>query len=277
MPAANAIAPDKLFRLIGLPHAPALLDIRTPEAMASNPDLLPGSVPRRPDRIAKWGSELRGRSAVVLGDDERDAHTAAARLRREGVAAEALEGGLAAWIESGFPLVAAARLPPRDGEGRTTWVTRTRPKVDRIACPWLVRRFVDPDAIFLFAPPSQVMNVADNLSAAPFDIDAGGVVWNHRDDLCTFDVMLADLGLSGVDGLARLAPIVRGADTARPDLAAPAAGLLAVSLGLSRMFPDDHEQLEAGMTLYDALYRWCRDGMAEVHDWVSHKPRRGGV
>jgi hypothetical protein len=168
-------------------------------------------------------------------------------------------------------LVREAVLPPRDGKGRTVWVTRARPKVDRIACPWLIRRFVDPAAIFLFVATAEVAGVSERLDAAPFDVE--GAFWSHRGDLCTFDTMVEELGLSTLVALARLAPIVRGADTAHPELAPQAAGLLAVSLGLSRMFADDHEQLEAGMLLYDSLYRWCRDAVDETHDWVSHQPR----
>ena len=125
-------------------------------------------------------------------------------------------------------------------KGRTLWVTRARPKVDRIACPWLIRRFVDPEAMFLFVPPADVPGVAERFQAAPFDIEGDGVFWSHRGELCTFDVMVAEFGLGEVAALQRLAPIVRGADTARPELAPQAAGLLAVSLGLSRMYADDH-------------------------------------
>ena len=121
------------------------------------------------------------------------------------------------------------------------WVTRSRPKVDRIACPWLIRRFVDPAAVFLFVAPTDVAGVAERFGATPFDVD--GVFWSHRGDMCTFDTMVEEFGLASIDALTRLAVIVRGADTARPELAPQAAGLLAVSLGLSRMFSVDLEQL----------------------------------
>ena len=188
--------------------------------------------------------------------------------------AEALEGGVAGWAAAGLPMVPRGVLPPRDAQGRTVWVTRARPKVDRIACPWLIRRFVDPDALFLFVPPADVAGVAERFQAAPFDIEGDGVFWSHRGELCTFDTMVAEFGLGEVQALQRLAVIVRGADTARPDLAPQAAGLLAVSLGLSRMYADDLAQLDAGMLVYDALYRWCRDAVDETHDWVSHQPRQ---
>jgi len=149
-------------------------------------------------------------------------------------------------------------------------VTRARPKIDRIACPWLIRRFVDPSAVFLFVPAAEVAAVADRFNATPFDIEE--VYWSHRGDLCTFDVMVEEFGL-GTDPMLRLATIVRGADTSRPDLASEVPGLLAASLGLSRMFNDDLEQLAAGMTLYDAFYRWCRDATEETHNWPN--PRKG--
>jgi hypothetical protein len=156
------------------------------------------------------------------------------------------------------------------------WVTRERPKVDRIACPWLIRRFVDPSAVFLFVAPSQVEAVAERFNAAAFDIEGPEVFWTHRGEQCTFDVMMEEFGL-GTEPLRRLATIVRGADTARPDLAPEAPGLLAVSLGFSRMYSDDLAQLEAGMAVYDAFYRWCRDATDETHNWpVRSKGVKGG-
>ena len=272
MPATNSISPDKLYRLVGTHGAPAIVDVRTDEDFAAAPRLVPGSVRRSHATVASWAGEFRGRSAVVLCQKGlKLSQGVAAWLRHEGVPAESLDGGALAWAEAGLPMVPAAKLPPRDGQGRTIWVTRARPKVDRIACPWLIRRFVDPAAVFLFVAPGEVSGVGERFDAAPFDVE--GAFWSHRGELCTFDVMVEELGLGSLEGLRRLAPIVRGADTARPDLAPQAAGLLAASLGLSRMHPDDLEQLEAGMVLYDAFYRWCRDATDETHDWVSHRPR----
>ena len=265
MPSPNSISPEKLARLLGTPGCPVIVDVASGS--------IPGAIRRSPEDVARWASSLGGRPAVVVCAHGRDKSAgAAAWLRHAGVEAEILEGGAAAWAAAGLPTLAEARLPERDGEGRTIWVTRARPKVDRIACPWLIRRFVDPEAVFLFVAPSEVAAVAERFGAEPFDVE--GAYWSHRGELCTFDVMVEEFGLGGLEGLRRLAPIVRGADTARPDLAPQAAGLLAVSLGLSRMFADDLEQLDAGMTLYDALYRWCRDAVGETHDWVSHAPRR---
>ena len=267
MPALNSISPDKLIRLIGTPACPTIIDVR-PDADG----LIPASIQRPADEVESWGPSVSEEKIVVVcvHGGPRSAGVAA-WLRHEGIDAEILEGGFEGWAEAALPVLKPDALPARDGRGRTVWVTRARPKVDRIACPWLIRRFVDPAAVFLFVPPSEVLGVAERFNAAPFDVE--GVFWSHRGDLCTFDTMVEELGLSGFEALRHLALIVRGADTAHPEIAPQAAGLLALSLGLSRMFADDLEQLEAGMHLYDALYRWCRDATEETHDWVSHRPR----
>jgi rhodanese-related sulfurtransferase len=269
MSSVNSIAFDKLARLIGTPKCPALLDVRADEEFSADPRLIPGSVPRSPDKTDEWAGEFHGRTVVVIcSKGLKVSHGVAALLRESGVSAEVLEGGFEAWAQSGLPLVPVSKLPPRNRQGRTLWVTRERPKIDRIACPWLIRRFVDPAALFLFVAPSEVEGVAVRFGGAPFDIE--GVFWSHRDEICTFDVMIEELGLAS-PALLRLAAIVRGADTARLDLAPEAPGLLAASLGLSRMYADDLEQLEAGMALYDAFYRWSRDATNETHNWPTNK------
>lgn len=272
MPAHTAITAAQLSRLVGLPDSPAIIDVRLAEDVARDPRLLPGAVARPAQAAADWAGDFAGREAVVVCQRGlKLSQGAAAWLRHAGCPAETLEGGFEAWAAAGLPLVAPDRLPPRDGQGRTVWVTRARPKVDRIACPWLIRRFVDRAAVFLFVAPSEVGAVAERFGATPFDVE--GCFWSHRGERCTFDVMLEEFALDADPALARLAPIVRGADTARLDLAPQAAGLLAASLGLSRMHRDDLAQLEAGMALYDAFYRWCRDATAETHDWpMKGKP-----
>ncbi|MEP7007697.1 MAG: sulfurtransferase/chromate resistance protein [Sphingomonas bacterium] len=276
MPAINAISPDKLVRLIGTPGCPPIIDLRSDVEIAADPGSIPGSRRRSFAGLAEWAADYAAQTVVVTcRSGDASSHGAAAWLRQAGADAELLEGGFAGWAAAGLPLVNEEAVPPRDAAGRTLWVTRARPKVDRIACPWLIRRFIDPDALFLFVAASEIAGVAARMGATPFDIEGAGVRWSHRGALCTFDAMIEDFGLGGFDGLVRLAPIVRGADTARPELAPEAAGLLAVSLGLSRMFADDLAQLEAGITVYDALYRWCRDATAEMHDWVSHTPAKG--
>jgi rhodanese-related sulfurtransferase len=272
MSSLNTISIDKLSRLIGRPDCPALIDVCTDEDFAKDPRLVPGSVRRPWAQVAEWAPEFAGRSAIVICQKgEKLSQGAAAWLRHAGVPAESLEGGAVAWANAGLPMVPEAKLPRRDRQGRTVWVTRARPKVDRIACPWLIRRFVDPQAVFLFVNPSDVPAVAERFGAAPFDIEGPEVFWSHRGERCTFDVMVEELGLA-TPPLNRLATIVRGADTARPDLAPEAPGLLAASLGLSRMYADDLAQLEAGMGLYDAFYRWCRDATDETHNWPNKKP-----
>jgi hypothetical protein len=144
------------------------------------------------------------------------------------------------------------------------WVTRERPKIDRIACPWLIARFIDKGAEFLFVPPERVTAVAEQSGAVPYDV--AGVELTHDGPLCSFDAILKKYNLAD-PALAELATIVRGADTERLDLAPQCAGLLAISLGLSRIFADDHEQLRHGMVLYDALYAWCKHVRGERHTW----------
>ncbi|TAK47051.1 MAG: sulfurtransferase [Xanthobacteraceae bacterium] len=271
MPDGANFSSEHLFRLIGTAAAPALIDVRTDEDFAADRRLIPGSGRKSHATVPQWGGACRGRAVAVICDSGgKLSEGVAAWLRQIGAAAVVLDGGFSAWRQAGLPLVPAARIPASDAGGRTVWVTRSRPKIDRIACPWLIRRFIDPDAVFLFVAPSEVAAVAERFAATPFDIP--DVFWSHRGERCTFDVMVEEFALS-VPALERLAVIVRGADTARPALAPQAPGLLAVSLGLSRMFDDDLAQLEAGMPLYDALYRWCRDAADETHNWPSPAAR----
>ena len=271
MPGPNSISLDKLARLIGIPSGPLVIDVRPPETFTEDPRLIPGALRRDAETVAIWAPALPKRAVVVVcAHGHSLSQGVAAWLRHAGVAAEALEDGFSAWADAKLPAVPEAVLPARDAQGRTTWVTRARPKIDRIACPWLIRRFVDPNAVFLFVPPSDVTGVAERFDAAPFDIEGDGVLWSHRGEYCTFDVMVEEFGLA-TEPLLHLATIVRAADTARLDLAPEAAGLLAASLGLSRMYADDLAQLEAGMTLYDAFYRWCRDATGETHNWPTNK------
>jgi rhodanese-related sulfurtransferase len=269
MSSYTSISPDKLSRLIGTAGAPTLIDVRLDEDFAADPRLIPGAMRRSHLDVHDWARELTGRSSVVIcNKGQKLSEGTAAWLRHEGLAAEILEGGHLGWKQAELPTVPADRIPKRDGRGRTVWVTRSRPKIDRIACPWLIRRFVDPAAVFLFVTPAEVVDVAERFAATPFDIE--NVFWSHRGELCTFDVMVQEFGLS-TPALERLALMVRAADTARLDLSPEAPGLLAASLGLSRMYDDDLEQLNAGLLLYDAFYRWCRDATRETHNWPTSK------
>ncbi len=277
MPSPNSISADKLHRLLGRPDMPMLIDVCTDEDFAANAHLIPGAVRRPWADVPTWGPALAaaGRPAVVICQRGlKLSQGVAAWLRHQGIPADSLEGGVVAWRAAALPMVPVAALPGRDAQGRTVWVTRSRPKVDRIACPWLIRRFVDPGAVFLFVAPSEVMDVAQRFAATPFDVDHPDVHWSHRGERCTFDLMVEEFGLETA-ALKRMAVIVRGADTGRPEIAPESAGLLAASLGLSRMYSDDLAQLEAGFGLYDAFYRWCRDATDEGHGWPT-SPRLGG-
>ncbi|QQN66373.1 chromate resistance protein [Bradyrhizobium diazoefficiens] len=271
MSSYTSISSDKLSRLIGTSNAPTLIDVRIDEDFAADPRLIPGATRRSHLEIQDWASRLTGQSVIVVCQKGlKLSEGTAAWLRCGKVAAEVLEGGHVAWKEAKLPTVPVDKIPRRDGRGRTVWVTRSRPKIDRIACPWLIRRFIDPTAVFLYVSASEVEATAERFDATPFDIE--NVFWSHRGELCTFDVMVKEFGLS-TPPLERLATMVRAADTARLDLSPEAPGLLAASLGLSRMYDDDLEQLNAGMLLYDAFYRWCRDATGETHNWPTNKVR----
>jgi rhodanese-related sulfurtransferase len=234
MPSTNTISIDKLVRLIGTRHCPLLVDVRADDDYDANPRLIPGSMRRPHADTAAWAVDFTGRSAIAICQKgTKVSQGVAAWLRHVGVPTDVLEDGFEGWRKAGLPLVSGA---PPDSQGRTVWVTRARPKVDRIACPCLIRRFVDPRAVFLFVAPAEVEGVAERFAATPFD--AEGVFWNHHGANCTFDLMVEEFGLA-TGPLLRLAAIVRGADTGRMDIAPQAAGLLAASLGLSRMYADE--------------------------------------
>ncbi len=149
------------------------------------------------------------------------------------------------------------------------WITRERPKIDRIACPWLIARFIDKDPEFLYVPGKDVMEIAHKTGATPYDVI--GVGLTHDGELCSFDAFIKKYQLKD-SALDQLALIVRGADTSRLGLVPQAAGLYAISLGLSALYEDDHEMLKHGMVMYDALYAWCREGRGETHNWPPQTP-----
>jgi len=271
MPSPTQITVAQLARLVGTPDAPILVDVCIDEDFNSDPRLIPASIRHPFTDISTLAPILAEQRVVVICQKgKKISQGAAAVLRDCGVAAETLEGGIFAWRDANQPLVPASAMPQRNKHGRTVWVTRQRPKIDRIACPWLIKRFVDRDAQFLFVGPTEVADVAEKFDATPFDVE--GVFWSHRDERCTFDTMLDEFALD-TPPLRQLATIVRGADTNRHDLAPQAAGLLAASLGLSRMYRDDLAQLNAGLALYDAFYRWARDATDEGHDWPASSNR----
>jgi rhodanese-related sulfurtransferase len=264
MPSPTEITVPQLSRLIGTPNAPTLIDVRIDEDFDADPQLIPSAIRCAYSDIARLASELKDTRVVIYCQKgKKISQGAGAILRDLNIQTETLEGGHFAWRDAEQALIPAAKIPKPNSEGRTVWVTKQRPKIDRIACPWLIRRFVDQEAQFLFVSPAEVLDVAEKFNATPFDVD--DVFWSHRGDRCTFDTMLEEFELQS-KSLCHLATIIRGADTNRPELAPESAGLLAASLGLSRMYRDDIAQLNAGMMLYDALYRWARDATKEQHD-----------
>ncbi len=269
MPLHFSISPAELWRRIGDDRATTLIDVRRPEAIEQSGALLPAALVRDPRQAEAWTfDDKAGTIVVACNHGHERSQMAAAALRARGIDARILTGGFQAWRETGLPVIdlaAALRWMPRSP---SLWVTRRRPKIDRIACPWLIRRFLDPDAKLLFVEPADVKAVAKETGAIPFDIE--GVELSHEGERCSFDTMLRLFGLEGDASLARLALIVRGADTARPDLAPEAAGLHAVSLGLSELAgDDDHGLLRKGFMIYDALFAWLRYAAHERHNWPA--------
>ena len=262
MPSFKQIAVAQLSRLIGTPHCPVIIDVSIDEDFNLDPYLIPSARRYSHQKITGLVTELQDKKVIVICQKGLKLSVgAAAILRSHGIDAESLEGGNIAWRDAGQPRIPDANVP-RTATGSTLWVCAHRPKIDRIACPWLIRRFVDPAAQFLFVPPAEVEAVAEKYDATPFDL--AGTFWSHRGAQCSFDTMIEEFELT-TEPLLRLAHIVRAADTDCLDLVPEAAGLLAASLGLSRLYREDLEQLDAGLLLYDAFYRWARDASHEEH------------
>ena len=272
MAGASTISIQDLSERIGAPDCPLLLDVRKAQAFAEGHDLLPTARWRDPARAADWGHSVpRDAPVVVYCEHGREvSQTVTASLRAAGVDARALVGGIEAWRAAGAPLVERSERTDAMDRGRSLWVTRERPKIDRIACPWLVWRFVDRAAEFVYVAPASVEAVARELGGTPYDIP--GVAFSHVGEACSFDAFIKTFGLAD-PALDQLALIVRAADTGRLDLAPQAAGLLAFSLGLSALYKHDLAMLKVGVLLYDALYAWCRKASAETHGWPPALPR----
>jgi len=261
-PDKASISPEDLFARLGSHSAPIIVDVRREADFARAKTLVAGAFHRSPDAVEEWRTSLpSGRQVVTYGSNGREvSQGVAAELRLMGVDANFLEGGIADWIKR--------ELPTRRNIGSSPgkWVTRERPKIDRIACPWLIRRFIDPNAQFIYVPKDQVLAVAHQTGATPYDID--GVEFTHQGERCSFDTILRIYEIRD-SALDHLATIVRGADTSRHDLSPQCGGLFAISLGLSANFPDDHEMLRHGMVIYDALFTWCRNLQGETHNWPA--------
>jgi rhodanese-related sulfurtransferase len=243
-----SITPAALRQALLSNRPPVLIDVRKNAAFLAAPDMIRGALRRDPAAI---GTLPAAADVVVYCVHGHEVSQGVAKA----LGGRYLEGGIEHWDGERMkkPVGAATR-----------WVTRERPKVDRIACPWLIRRFIDPDAEFLYVPKEDVLRVAKEKAAVPYDVP--DVEFSHVGGRCSFDAFVYRYRLAD-PALQELAVIVRGADTNRPELAPQSAGLVALSLGLSETFPDDHEMLGHGMVMYDALYAWCRSDKNEVHTW----------
>ena len=283
--------PQELSARLGYANAPLLLDVRREGKFVESPYLIAGARRCAPEDVAAFAAAQRAlnpqREIVaycVYGHNV--SADAVATLRVAGLNASILVGGMEGGEEgvdspqdiytwrANRPLTVTKRADwGVTGEQPSRWITRARPKIDRIACPWLIRRFIDARAEFFYVPTAQVLDDAKRLNAVAYDIPGAPV--SHVGELCSFDVLLCAFELKS-PALDMLARIVRGADTDRLDIAAQSAGLLAFSLGLSQLHADDHAMLEAAMPLYDALFAWCssvvdaarQSKKAETHNWA---------
>jgi hypothetical protein len=258
----NSVTASNLREMLSGGQPPIVIDVRRQPAFTSSTVMVQGALRRDPERVRDWAKTLPLASSAVVYcvHGHEVSQKTAGRSARAGRYGELSGGG----FEEGWQTQGGS-LDQKPAGASTRWVTRERPKIDRIACPWLIARFVDPLAEFLYVPSSTVRAAAKETDAIPYDVP--DVHFTHDGELCSFDAFIKHYRLGADPALQRLALIVRGADTAKLDLAPQAPGLAAVSLGLSRIFPDDHEMLKHGMVLYDALYSWCKEGQDEVHTW----------
>jgi rhodanese-related sulfurtransferase len=260
-----SISPNDLRARLGSPAPPLVLDVRRDERFDESARMLPAALRVAPQDVARFAAREAPREAVVYCVHGLEVgEQAAAELRAAGWNARFLQGGIEGWIDGGSPTLRKRPDLGVGGSRASRWVTRERPKIDRIACPWLVLRFIDPRAQFHYVPTAQVFEEAKRREAVAYDIP--GAPLTHVGELCSFDALLAAFDLRDA-ALDALAAIVRGADTDRLDLAPQSAGLLAFSLGLSKLHADDHAMLQAALPLYDALYAWCRHAQGERHGW----------
>ncbi len=252
----HSISVDELSQRFGAAGAPLTVDVRRGPTFGESDRMMAGALRGDPAAIESWAVSLPRAAEIVVycAHGLEIGQNAARTLREHGLAARFLEGGIEAWEQAGRPTRAKERALRKPGDPPTRWITRARPKIDRIACPWAIRRFVDPDAEFLYVPADRVRAEAERKGATPYDIP--DAEFGHAGDRCSFDAVIEKFGISD-PALDRVATIVRGADTGRPQLAPESAGLLAVSLGLSALFADDLVMLQHGLGVYDALYAWA--------------------
>jgi rhodanese-related sulfurtransferase len=257
-----------LAALLGGPNWPQVIDVRLADDYAAAPRDLPGSVHREEATFESWSATLDCSRPVVISCQRglKVSQAIVAQLRAKGWQASTLVGGFVGWTDARRPTLdrqALAGIGWREG---APWVTRRRPKIDRAACPWLINRFIDPNARFLYVEPDQVQAVAARVGGIAYDIP--DIAVTHSGEDCSFDTLLKIAGLAGWPPLERIATIVRGADNARLDLAPEAAGLLAVSLGLSDLAQDDdHRMIRHAFVIYEGLYAWAARASGETHNW----------
>jgi rhodanese-related sulfurtransferase len=246
-----SISPLCLHRALGTASSPLIVDVRRGADFDGDDRLIVGAARRDPAALARWQSAIPTERPVVAycAHGHEVSQGVAAALREAGCDARYLEGGMEAWVAQG------RSTRRKHGAASGAWVTRARPTIDRIACPWLIHRFIDPEASFLYVPEAAIGTTAARTGATPYDVT--GAEFGHHGEFCSFDAFIRIYGIADA-ALDRLAAIVRGADTSRPDLTPQSAGLLAISQGLKANFTDDHAMLAQGMVLYDALYAWCR-------------------
>jgi rhodanese-related sulfurtransferase len=251
----QSVSPRELYTRLGSAGAPLLFDVRREDAFGADDAMIIGAVRQLPESVTRWQHALpAGRDVVVYcAHGQEVSQSIAGTLQKAGARAAYLTGGIADWKTQNLPT-----RRKRDAS-ENKWVTREHPKIDRIACPWLVSRFVNPEADFIYVPANDVAKVAADVGGTPYDIK--GVEFGHVGEHCSFDAIVRAYDIHD-PALDRLATIVRGADTSRPDLTPQCEGLLAISYGLSANFPDDHDMLRHGMVMYDALYTWCRQQCA---------------
>ncbi len=263
--ASVSISPEEFVRAVGTPGAPLVLDVRRELRFAEGDRLAPGALRCAPEDIARFAASRPPADVIVYCVHGLEVgEQAAAALRAARWNARFLEGGIEGLVERNLPTLRKRPDLGVTGEHPSRWITRERPKIDRIACPWLIRRFIDPTARFFYVPTDQVFTEAKRLQAVAYDIPGAPVT--HQGEACSFETLLAAFDLRDAS-LSALARIVNAADTGRAQLAPQAAGLLAISLGMSQLYSDDHAMLEAMMPVYDALYSWCRHAQGETHNW----------
>ena len=260
------ISTDELSERMARGEAVRVFDVRRPQALEPTSRFVAGSRWRDHMKTADWAGTIDDQSLVVVNcmHGHNVSQIAGAQLRQRGIRARVLAGGVDAWLQQGLSSVGQNELLAMDHGSPSVWVTRLGAKIDRVACPWLIRRFIDPDAQFVFVETEWVLDVAEELGGIAFDTPGAPI--EHDGELCSFDTLLRAFDVRDA-ALDALAVVVRGADADRNDMAPEAAGLLAISLGNAARARNDDETLQWGMPVYDALYARLRLAANQTHGW----------